>query len=160
MNRFVTAAAAALVTFGCTGRVLLGEPDRDASTSDAASTCATPAGARHTYTSVADVQQAISGRWALCTGQITSPADTAGVELAGTTAYFLVRDAAGNLVRGRGFDYEQKLEIFDATQMNGPGSYQINLGNNSYYSDYSDSPRRLRLNEATTAKQADYAPAP
>jgi hypothetical protein len=41
-----------------------------------------------------------------------------------------------------------------------PSSVGRMSGDNSYFSDYSDSPRRLRLNEATTAKQADYAPAP
>jgi hypothetical protein len=123
--------------------------------------CSTPAGPRHTFTSVQDVESSITGRWLLCSGRIGSPSDSVGIEFAGSVAYFLVRDANGTVVRGAGFDYERDVSVIDTTAVNGPGSYQINLstgsGTNMYLSDYSESPRRLRLNEATSGNVGDYA---
>ncbi len=123
--------------------------------------CSIPGGPEHAYTSIADVQNALAGRWLRCAGDIYSPANTAGIEFAGDKAYFLIHGPNDTVVRGAGFDYERSVVIRDLTSFNGPGSYQIDLdtgsGHNSYFSDYSGSPRKLRLNENTSGKIADYA---
>ncbi len=124
------------------------------------SACMIAAGPRHTFTSIQDVEAAITGRWQLCGGQINSPADTVGIEFAGDAAYFLVRDGNGSVVRGAGFAYERTVTITDTTQMNGAGWYQISLmgggRGNHYFADYSPSPRKLKLNEGTSGNEAEY----
>ena len=116
-------------------------------------------GAAHAYTSVADVAARIAGRWAICSGGVTSPADTRGLEIAGADAWFLV-DASGALVRGPDWDYERSVEILDTTAVNGPGSYQIDLstgaGKNMYHSRMSETGDVLELSEATSGKKVVY----
>lgn len=121
------------------------------------------ASAAHAYTSIADVTARVSGRWAICSGGITGPADAKGLELAAAQAYFLV-GAAGSLARGAGWDYERTVQILDNTVMNGAGSYQINLstgaGTNMYFSRVSESGDVLELDEATSGKKVVYRRAP
>src|SRR5690606_25754387 len=115
------------------------------------------------YTSIADAEARIAGTWMLCSGGITSPADTAGIELSTGKARFLQK-SGGGLVAGPGWDYERTVSFIDATSMNGPGSYQIHLesasGFNAYFSRTSADGRFLELNEATSAKQARYVRVP
>jgi hypothetical protein len=116
-------------------------------------------GAPHAYTSIADVEARIGGKWAVCSGGINGPADTKGLELDGADAWFLV-DASGSLARGAGWDYERDVAIIDATAMNGAGSYQINLstgaGTNMYFSRVSEAGDVLELDEGTSGKKVVY----
>lgn len=116
-------------------------------------------GAPHAYTSPADVAARIAGKWAVCSGGISGPADTRGLEIAGADAWFLI-DASGSLGRGPGWDYERDVAIIDATSMNGPGSYQINLstgaGTNMYFSRVSEAGDVLKLDEGTSGKNVVY----
>jgi hypothetical protein len=117
-------------------------------------------GAPHAYTSVADVAARIKGKWAVCSGGITSPADTKGLEFDGAAdAWFLI-DSSGSLVRGPGWDYERDVALVDTTSMNGPGSYQINLstgaGTNMYFSRLSEAGDVLELDEGTSGKKVAY----
>jgi hypothetical protein len=121
--------------------------------------CEAPSGPVHEYTSIADTEARIAGTWLLCSGGIGSPADTAGIELAAGKAHFL-QEVGGTLVSGPGADYERDVSFVDATSMNGPGSYQINLstnaGTNMYFSRVSEDGKFLELNEGTSGKQARY----
>jgi len=116
-------------------------------------------GAAHAYTSIADVSSRIAGKWTICSGGITGPADAKGLELEATQAYFLV-GAGASLARGAGWDYERAVQILDNTGMNGAGSYQINLstgaGTNMYFSRVSESGDALELDEATSGKKVVY----
>lgn len=120
-------------------------------------------GAAHAYTSIADVQARIAGRWRACSGGITSPADTRGIELSADRAWFLI-ESGGALVRGPGWDYERDVSLVDATGMNGPGSYQINLetgaGFNAYFSRVSETGDTLELAEGTSGKKVVYVRVP
>lgn len=128
-----------------------------------ASTCATPLGPLHAYTSIADVEARIAGRWQVCTGGISSPADTKGLEIAQRRAYFLVQGASG-LERKASWDYERSVSIIDATSMNGPGSYQINLsdggGTNMYFTRITEAGDRLELDEGTSGKKVSLVRIP
>ena len=124
--------------------------------------CFAKAGAAHTFTTIADVKAALAGTWLLCSGQINAPPNAAGIEFSGTKAYYLVLGANNALERNTSTEYERDVTILDVTSMNGPGSYQINLdkaggGGNSYFADYTDAPHKLRLNENTSGKTADYS---
>jgi hypothetical protein len=116
-------------------------------------------GAPHAYTSTADLSARIAGKWAVCSGGVTSPSDTRGIEFQAALAHFLV-DSAGTLVRGPGWDYERRVQIIDTTAMNGAGSYQINLstgaGTNMYFSHVSESGDVLELDEGTSGKKVIY----
>jgi hypothetical protein len=128
-----------------------------------AATCEAALEPSHAYTSIADVAARIEGRWRTCAGDITAPADVRGLELAGSLAYFLV-DADGALARKPTWDYERAVEILDTTEMNGPGSYQINLstggGTNMYFSRISAAGDTLELSEGTSGKIAVYTREP
>jgi hypothetical protein len=117
--------------------------------------CDTPLGTPHVYTSIADVSTRLQGTWRVCTGGINWPQDTKGLELAASTAHFLV-DAPSGLARKGSWDYERSVTILDVTAMNGPGSYQINLsasGTNMYFSRVSESGARLELDEGTSGRK-------
>jgi hypothetical protein len=117
-------------------------------------------GAPHAYRSIADVAARIKGKWAVCSGGITGPADTKGLEFDGAAdAWFLI-DSSGSLVRGPGWDYERDVQIIDTTSMNGAGWYQINLkagaGTNMYFSRVSEAGDVLELDEGTSGKKVVY----
>jgi hypothetical protein len=125
--------------------------------------CEPPTGPVHEYTSIADTEARIAGTWLLCSGGIHSPADTAGIELSPGKAQFQTK-VGDSLVPGSGADYERTVAFVDATGMNGPGSYQINLstggGTNHYFSRASEDGRFLELNEGTSGHQARYVRVP
>lgn len=166
-NRLTLLFALSFVSIACGGATLTGA-DSDALSRSSSpnqggkipptNTCG-PAGPRHTFTSIADVQASLAGRWALCSGAINSPQDARGIEFDGKKAYFLVQ-STGGLTRGGGPGYVRDVSILDTSSMNGPNSYQINLDGqgfgNSYFASYADSTGSLRLDEGTSAKQANY----
>ncbi len=121
--------------------------------------CTGVTGPAHAYTSIQDTASRLAGKWQLCSGGINSPADTKGIEFARTNAFFLV-NRSGAIVRGGTWDYERSLSYVDATGMNGPGSYQINLnsgtGGNSYFSRVAQDGSWLELDENTSGKRARY----
>jgi len=116
-------------------------------------------GAAHAYASIADVQARINGKWAVCSGGITGPADAKGLEIDGANSWFLI-DSSGSIVRGPGWDYERGVAIIDTTGMNGAGSYQIDLstgaGTNMYFSRVSEAGDVLELDEGTSGKKVVY----
>lgn len=120
-------------------------------------------GAAHAYTSIADVTGRIAGKWEICAGGITGPADARGLELTAAQAYYLIQ-AGGALSRGAGWDYERTVQVLDVTGMNGPGSYQINLstgaGTNMYFSRISETGDVLELDEGTSGKKVTYRRVP
>ena len=164
---------------GCNGaEVPIGERDQslsstvgqgdggsgDASTGAALPTCEAPSGAVHAYTSVADTEAHIAGTWLLCAGSILSPADTAGIQIGGGSAHFLVKQGQ-SLVNGTTPAYDRTLSVLDTTSMNGPGAYQINLeqpgvGTSMYTSRTSEDGRFLELDEGTSGGQARYVRVP
>lgn len=150
----------------CSGAVVpLGEVDQGVTKSAPAGSvaavpaCAEPTGDTYEYTSIADAAAHLSGVWSLCSGAITAPADTAGIELAATQAKFLV-EQDGYLLHASDPSYERSVEIVDTTTMNGPGAYQVNLSTststNMYSSRTSTDGRFLELVEATSGKRSRY----
>lgn len=116
----------------------------------------------HEYTSVEDVRTRIAGKWSICSGDITSPIGTKGIELAPNKAYFLFDDGAG-LARRAGWDYERDIEIFDTGAMGGVGKYQIDISDiggsgytNMYQSRISSTGNALELTESTSGKKVTY----
>jgi hypothetical protein len=125
----------------------------------AAPTCTTPTGSLHAFTSIEDVRAKTAGTWRICSGGITSPADTKGLELAGDRAWFLV-DTGTGVARQDSWDYERGVAILDTSPTNGPASYQMNLttgvGTNMYHARVSEDGAKLELDEATSGKKAVY----
>ncbi len=183
---FLSLIVPVLATAACNGQVVLGDvpsdggatkdsavlegdaspkqpdsgPVADASVADAsvAPACA-PDGIRHAFTSIADVAAQLQGRWLLCSGGINEPAGTVGIEFAGSTAYFLQRQG-GAVVRVATSDFTRTVQILDTSSMNGPGAYQINLSTsaffNTYIADTYTTGVKMRLNEGTSGKVAEY----
>jgi hypothetical protein len=129
-------------------------------------TCATPAGPIKVFTSVADVE-ALTGTWALCSGEIKSPAAVTGIRLDVQRhfATFLVSGGShGMLSSGNSKAYERQLAVVDATATSGPGerAYKLAILDadnekwTSYVARYSECPRRLELEDEVSGRKAAY----
>jgi hypothetical protein len=73
----------------------------------ATSECDAPQGPLHHYTTAAEVETLILGRWRHCSGPALKPAAQAGIEFIDDHTFFaLIDDNDGELVRMTGFDSE------------------------------------------------------
>jgi hypothetical protein len=122
--------------------------------------CTGLASPAHAYASTDDVSARLAGKWQLCSGGISSPSGTAGIEFTRTNAFLLVKGAGGAIVRGGTWDYERSLSFIDTTGMNGAGVYQINMssgnGGNGYFSKVAEDGGWLELEEGTSGRRARY----
>jgi hypothetical protein len=128
-------------------------------------TCATPDGTSHTFTSEADMLARLSGTWLSCGGFVNQPGDAIGMEFAGSQAFFLLKGANGDAVRGSGQAYQRTVTIVDDGSMNGPGAYEFQMdltladgSFDTYFVDSFDQPSKLVLNEGTSGNVAEYTP--
>src|SRR4051794_16441658 len=80
---FLFAVNALLLLVACGGAVVpLGEVDQGVEgAEDAIPKCEPPSGPVHAYTSASDLEARVSGTWFLCSGAMSGPADSAGIEI-------------------------------------------------------------------------------
>jgi hypothetical protein len=104
--------------------------------------------------------QMLVGRWLGCSGQIPGLAsDQAGLELTSDGhLYVLHFDAAGNLTRGRGTQYELTWQIGGVTPGVGLKITFANAGYAYYFVTFTDAPRTLQL-VGMMPGMASYIPA-
>jgi hypothetical protein len=71
---------------------------------------------RYMFATVAEKRQALVGRWIKCSRQAVLRADAVGIEIAADASFtFLVRDAAGMIVAGKGVFYTGKVAVTEST---------------------------------------------
>jgi hypothetical protein len=82
-----------------------------------ASPCAAPEGPLHDYTTAAELEALVLGKWLQCSGPRPPTLDgSRGVEFAADGRYFvLVDDGRGGLARGGGFTSEGRWDTSQAT---------------------------------------------
>jgi hypothetical protein len=114
------------------------------------------------FASQAEFEQAISGRWSLCSKQSTfCTSDEQGLEIAPDHRWYKLYAENGQLVRGQGFDHQGTWDVIDTSSFNGPGVYQLNLnidgsGTVITIPVIAVGPHKMRLNNNGVC-QGDYA---
>ena len=127
-----------------------------------AAACGQTEQGEQTFASQAEVEQAITGRWSLCSKQSTfCTSDEQGLEIAPDHHWYKLYADKGQLVRGQGFDHRGTWEVLDTSAFNGPGVYQLNLnidgsGTVITIPAIAVGPRKMRLNNNGVC-QGDYA---
>lgn len=93
-----------------------------------AAQCPDPVG-KVDLASVAQTESLLVGTWIQCEGEPLPlpPGDNVGIQFDADGTYYRVYEVDGSLVRTAGLLEQGTWRVIDTTDMNGPGSYQLNL---------------------------------
>ena len=139
-----------LCIVGCTG--VQNDPQLAHARADAG--CDAPDGPLHPYTHATELEQLIPGRWIHCSGPSLLSHGGDGIELLGDHTYYgLVGDAAGNLVRKDGFDWQGSWAALQLSPSDVEFSYTEGEGNLAL----EDEPTRFALPVDTEGNKSVYA---
>lgn len=121
--------------------------------------------------SLSELQSWITGRWLSCGISVFGEAGErgdVGIDITPDGTFqrlYLLPGTNAIVVVGHGFGREGTWSVLDTSEMNGPGSFQLDfyiggVGTVSTFPQASPSPRALSLQNTMTAESGHYVPAP